>query len=365
LTSVGGRVHGLAIDERSGAHFKDGTLSVSSTGGGRANGVTVDGDFILDGGTIEATAGEGVFYLNGIEAFWGSTTVINGGTIRVNGGPDSSYARGIQVVGHPFDSSQVSTAIINGGIFEVTGSPLRPGVFLEARWDANTCIFGGSVKNGSNAIELWDNAKLFIFGTGFNLPVNTPITDTEGTITGTLRDGSDIRWSFKRWDDNVIIMLVEQSVGDFNGNGALDSNDLDLLAIQQVSNDPDRPFDINDDGAVDIADRDSWLNEHRETWFGDFNLDNLFGSSDLIQAMQAGKYQSEEVATFAEGDANGDLRFDTADLARILAGGGYETATAFPSVEAFEAVPEPPGMVLVALAMISICSRRSCRTRSP
>jgi hypothetical protein len=357
-------VHGLVIDQNSAAHFKDGTISISSMGGPYVWGVRSNGDFIMDGGTIEINAGEEVFYPTGLEVSRqsrsGSTTIINGGTIRVNGSLHSLFARGISVFG-----PQTSTVIINGGNFEVTGSPLRPGVFLEVSGSANACIFGGSVGNGSNAVELNHNAKLFIFGTGFNLPVNTPITNTEGMITGTLHDGSSISWSFNRRDDNATIMLVEQSGGDFNSNGILDSNDLDLLAIQQVSNAPDLAFDLTGDGAIGIADRDSWLNQYRRTWFGDFNLDDVFATSDLVQAMQSGKYRSDDVATFAEGDANGDLRFDTNDLTRILAGGGYETATAFPAGEALRAIPEPPGIVLLALAMISICSRRSRRTRSP
>ena len=57
---------------------------------------------------------------------------------------------------------------------------------------------------------------------------------------------------------------------------------------------------------------------------GDSNLDLSFDSSDLVDSHAAGKYETGEPATFAEGDWNGDGVYDSGDLVAAFAFGAYE-----------------------------------------
>jgi hypothetical protein len=56
---------------------------------------------------------------------------------------------------------------------------------------------------------------------------------------------------------------------------------------------------------------------------GDANQDGLFGQSDLMQVLQAGKYLTGEQAEWSEGDWNGDGVFDQSDLTEALQMGKY------------------------------------------
>ena len=98
--------------------------------------------------------------------------------------------------------------------------------------------------------------------------------------------------------------------GDFNNNGDLDNNDLDLLAEQQQTPTPDLSFDLNDDGLVNFDDRQVWVDDLTNTWIGDANLDGEFNSGDMVQVFVRGKYENDEIAGWEEGDWNGNQRFE-------------------------------------------------------
>ena len=59
---------------------------------------------------------------------------------------------------------------------------------------------------------------------------------------------------------------------------------------------------------------------------GDANLDGRFNTADIVQILQAGKYEDgiPDNATWEEGDWNGDGDFDTLDLVLALTFGLYE-----------------------------------------
>jgi len=56
---------------------------------------------------------------------------------------------------------------------------------------------------------------------------------------------------------------------------------------------------------------------------GDTNEDGRFNQLDLVQVLQAGKYNTGQPATFSEGDWNGDGLFDPLDLVTALQTGSY------------------------------------------
>ncbi|MCA9200684.1 MAG: hypothetical protein KDA87_24255, partial [Planctomycetales bacterium] len=58
-------------------------------------------------------------------------------------------------------------------------------------------------------------------------------------------------------------------LGDFNRNGHYDVQDLDLMSVAMITNDAD--MDLNQDGNIDLLDREYWLERLAYTYFGDSN----------------------------------------------------------------------------------------------
>jgi hypothetical protein len=148
-------------------------------------------------------------------------------------------------------------------------------------------------------------------------------------------------------------------VGDYNGNGELDAGDLDLQALEMQKPVQDQDlaaYDLNGDNVVDFGDRQLWVEDpgFKNTWIGDANLDLEFNSSDMVQVFSKGKYETQEAATWEEGDWNGSLLFDSSDMVAAFAGGGYEKGLRTDAV----AVPEPTGWLTLLIAALLLTVRR-------
>ncbi len=143
----------------------------------------------------------------------------------------------------------------------------------------------------------------------------------------------------------AVVMEISLT-GDFNNNGQLDAGDLDLLADAQLAD--DLAFDLNSDGATDMADRVYWLHELKKTWVGDANLDGEFNSSDLVEVLSAGTYEVDAESGWASGDFDGNRRTNSGDLVAALSDGGYEQGP----VEAVRAVPEPAAITMFVSALL-------------
>jgi hypothetical protein len=146
--------------------------------------------------------------------------------------------------------------------------------------------------------------------------------------------------------------------GDFDGNGILDTTDIDsLVAAIRVQ---DLQFDLNADGVLDLADHAAWIKDLKQTWYGDANLDGKFSSLDLVAVLQIGKFETFQHAGWSEGDWNGDGDFDTGDLVSAFQDGGYEQG---PRVAAAAAVPEPSSFFM-ALSLVALAVARRRRLAS-
>lgn len=143
---------------------------------------------------------------------------------------------------------------------------------------------------------------------------------------------------------------VAALAGDFNGDGVLTDSDIDALSAAIRGNSTDAEFDLNSDGAVDKADRSVWVIDLRSTYFGDSNLDGLFSTQDMVVVFQAGKYELDVDAGWADGDWTGDGRFATDDLVAAFQDGGYEQGAR----AAVNAVPEPSCAVLLPIGLIGL-----------
>ena len=85
------------------------------------------------------------------------------------------------------------------------------------------------------------------------------------------------------------------------------------------------------------------------TSVGDVNLDDVFDSGDLVLVFGEGKYDTGDLATWAQGDWSGDMAFDSGDLVLAFQDGGY-VAGASPTV------PEPTSLAMFISALIGIVS---------
>ena len=144
--------------------------------------------------------------------------------------------------------------------------------------------------------------------------------------------------------------------GDYNGNGQLDAGDLDMQAQQMESANPDlAKYDENDDGAVNFADREVWVNDLKNTWIGDANLNGEFNSGDMVQVFARGLYETGNPAGWEDGDFNGDTVFGSGDMVAAFVGGGYEQGLKPNGPNAaVSAVPEPSSVVLVLIGLAGL-----------
>jgi hypothetical protein len=146
--------------------------------------------------------------------------------------------------------------------------------------------------------------------------------------------------------------------GDFDGNNTLDVGDLELLlaAFDTAA----VPLDLDSSGQVDRHDLTIWVHNLARTWIGDANMDGVFNSSDLVQVLAAGKYETEQSAGWSSGDWNGDRRFTTRDFVAAWQDGGYERGPVPP----LSTVPEPAScgwqVLIVAAAWCSARCRATC-----
>ncbi len=152
--------------------------------------------------------------------------------------------------------------------------------------------------------------------------------------------------------DDLVISRASLA-GDYNGSGALDPRDIDLLTAAIGSD--DLTFDANGDGSVTPDDRITWVQELAHTWFGDANLDGEFNSGDLVDVFAGGKYELDEFAGWGQGDWDGDQRFGSGDLVTAFADGGYEVGLR----AAVTPVPEPSAVFLLGLGLLCVFRRKS------
>jgi hypothetical protein len=150
------------------------------------------------------------------------------------------------------------------------------------------------------------------------------------------------------------IMAGNQGVqGDFDGSGALDGPDIDDLTTQSASLTNPAAYDLNADTLVNDGDVKVWISDLFNSWVGDANLDGEFNSTDLIVVLAAGTYESGGPAAWTTGDFNGNGFADSSDLVAALADGGYEVGPRAPA-----AVPEPHGLLLAVVGMLSLVRRK-------
>ena len=162
------------------------------------------------------------------------------------------------------------------------------------------------------------------------------------------------------FDLQLRAVLSNGRLGDFDGDGTLNVNDINALtAAVAVGGAIGQSFDLNGDGAVNRGDINVWVKELRETWIGDSNLDGEFNSVDFVTVFTTGKFETKLNANWSEGDWNGDGVFDTSDFVSAFEDGGFELGPR----AALQSVPEPATALQTLLAMLFVGLLRQRRTR--
>ena len=138
---------------------------------------------------------------------------------------------------------------------------------------------------------------------------------------------------------------------DLNGDTVCNAADIDLLSAEIRANSEDARFDLNDDVAIDNADRLFWISDLMNTYVGDADLDGEFDSGDFVTVFSANEYEDSIVgnSTWATGDWNGDAEFDSGDFVAAFTEGGYEKG---PKPTQALAVPEPNNAVVWLLLLV-------------
>ena len=157
--------------------------------------------------------------------------------------------------------------------------------------------------------------------------------------------------------DPTSVLLRVSLPGDFNNNGQLDAEDIDLLSAAVRQGGGAASFDLNQDGAVNDGDRVVWIDDLKHTYVGDSNLDGEFSSTDLVAVFTVGEYEDSIAANsgWADGDWDGNGDFDSSDFVAAFTAGGYELGPR----AAVSAVPEPSSFILLAMSGCGLLRRRN------
>lgn len=144
---------------------------------------------------------------------------------------------------------------------------------------------------------------------------------------------------------------------DFDGDGRCDVVDLDaLLAALDTSN---AAFDLQEDGIINLNDRDQWLDLAGEEALGepfvlgDTNLNGAVDATDLNN-LGLNWLSTDDSLSWSGGDFNGDHAVNAADLNEL--GLNWLHGVAAGPVQT---VPEPSAWVM--LSIVFLITERCCR----
>jgi hypothetical protein len=146
---------------------------------------------------------------------------------------------------------------------------------------------------------------------------------------------------------NALVQGVSRSfsvytLGDFNGDGVVDSADINALYghFSYALNFTYRLYDLNGDGTVDQADVDYLVKTTLQTGYGDSNLDHAVGFLDF-QVLQ--NHWQNTGAGWAGCDFNGDGVTDFLDFQTML--NNWNPAGVWDSSEEASATASSSGVV--------------------
>ena len=141
-------------------------------------------------------------------------------------------------------------------------------------------------------------------------------------------------------------------LGDFDGDGELTVNDIDLLSANFRTDDP--AFDLNGDGGVGLGDYSLWVDDLATVLRGDANLDGIVDFADFLAL--TGNFDNRN-GGWAEGNFDGQGGVGFPDFLLLADNFGQTAAGATASV------PEPSASHTVWLVSVAafVCLRGGAR----
>ena len=204
-----------------------------------------------------------------------------------------------------------------------------------------------------------DPVNLDDFGLGSQINSMFP---TDGSLRGAIwpllapdwpNDGSKLYFTDGDPDFRFTIYeatwSVESLLGDFNGDGLLSIDDLHQLTAEIQNGAADLQYDLDQSGAVDLADRQFWVTDVKSTWIGDANLDGQVTATDLNAL--ALNWRATGVTSWSQGDFTGDGIVDASDLNAMAL--NWQSGIAAAATASPAAVPEPSS---VAMLLFGLCA---------
>ena len=136
--------------------------------------------------------------------------------------------------------------------------------------------------------------------------------------------------------------------GDFDADGDVDADDIDLLLGNVLAGANDLTFELTGDSLVDQDDADRMIHDILGTEYGDANLDRAIDGGDL--SLLGAKWLTPRWASWGNGDFNGDGAVDGGDLSLLGASWLWTGPAA--------AVPEPATLALLTCGGLGLILRR-------
>ncbi len=145
--------------------------------------------------------------------------------------------------------------------------------------------------------------------------------------------------------------VMTGSRGDFNMDGVVDLQDIDLLATEIAGSTNNAAFDLNADSLVNDTDLNLFLGDNIITSGNKLNGDADFGGdvqfSDFV-VLSENFAQTNKKWSEGDFDASGDVQFS--DFVILAENFGQSAGQAVAAT-----VPEPCGLWLATLAMVGLC----------
>lgn len=149
---------------------------------------------------------------------------------------------------------------------------------------------------------------------------------------------------------------------DLDGDEFVNSSDIDIVMRALRSGDPHLEFDFDKSGTFNRDDLRFYVEQRLLTTAGDADVNGRFDSGDLTLVFQAGQYEDliPENSFWADGDWTADGEFASDDLIAAFQSGAYEQTAA-----RVAAVPEPSGVILGIVTLLSAIGPLRCKRHGP
>ncbi len=119
----------------------------------------------------------------------------------------------------------------------------------------------------------------------------------------------------------TVFELEVTLLGDFDNDGDVDADDIDLLQVEVLAGTNDPAYDLAGTLVVDVNDMDEMIHIILATEYGDASLDGQVGLDDL--SALAASWDAQSGMGWGDGDFNGDGAVNLDDLSIMAANWGW------------------------------------------